>query len=168
MNNERSDDPLLGTIMMFGGTFAPRRWAFCNGQLLSTSQYQSLFSILGTNYGGDGRSTFALPDLRGRVPIHSGNGNSGPGLRTYRLGQRGGRETNTLMPNELPAHNHVLQGLDQAGSGDSKQFVKMGKSDQTQPLQTQATGNGQAFNNMQPSLAVNYIISLEGIFPNRS
>ncbi len=100
-----SSDPFLGQIIMFGGNFAPRGWAFCNGQLMSVSEYSALFSLLGTIYGGDGRTTFALPDLRGRVPIHAG---SGPGLTRYHEGRKGGSETNTLTPQQLPAHNHVI------------------------------------------------------------
>ena len=89
-------EPFLGQIMMFGGNFAPRGWAFCNGQLLAISQNTALFSILGTTYGGDGRTTFALPDLRGRAPINSGGGSAGPGLSPRPLGQRGGEQTHTL------------------------------------------------------------------------
>ena len=97
-------EPFLAEIIMFGGNFAPRGWAFCDGQLLPISQYSALFSILGTTFGGDGRTTFALPDLRGRVAIHPGNG---PGLSSYKLGQKGGRESVTLTINELPSHTHT-------------------------------------------------------------
>lgn len=99
-----SPDPLLGSISMFGGNFAPRGWAFCDGQLLPISSNSALFSILGTTYGGDGRTTFALPDLRGRVPIHPG---TGPGLSNRRLGERGGVESVTLSEAQLPAHSHT-------------------------------------------------------------
>jgi microcystin-dependent protein len=95
-------NPFIGLICMFGGNFAPRGWAFCDGQLLSIAQNTALFSILGTTYGGDGRTTFALPDLRGRVAMHPGNG---PGLSPKSLGQRGGTETNTLNQLQLPSHN---------------------------------------------------------------
>lgn len=101
--SRNSADPLLGEIMLFAGNFAPRGWALCNGQLLAISQNQALFSILGTTYGGDGRTTFALPDLRGRLPMHAG---SGPGLTPRRLGEMGGAETRTLNINQLPAHTH--------------------------------------------------------------
>ena len=97
-------DPFIGEIVMFAGNFAPRGWALCDGQLLSISANQALFSILGTTYGGDGRTTFALPDLRGRAPIHPG---TGPGLSTYRLGQRGGTETVTLNQLQIPSHTHI-------------------------------------------------------------
>lgn len=100
------DNPTIAEITMFGGNFAPRGWAFCNGQLLPISQNQALFSILGTTYGGDGRTTFALPDLRGRVAIHSGDGSRGPGLSPRPLGQRSGQETHTLTVQEMPSHNH--------------------------------------------------------------
>ena len=94
-------EPFIAQIMMFGGNFAPRGWAFCDGQLLPISQYSALFSLLGTTYGGDGRTTFGLPDLRGRVAIHPGNG---PGLSSIRLGEKGGTETNTLSTAQLPPH----------------------------------------------------------------
>lgn len=98
-------EPLIGQLMLFAGNFAPRGWAFCNGQLMSIAQNTALFSILGTTYGGDGRTTFALPDLRGRVPIHSG---TGPGLTPRNLGQRFGTQTNTMTHNQLAAHTHYV------------------------------------------------------------
>jgi len=97
--------PFIGMIVMFGGNFAPRSWAFCSGQILPIAQNTALFSILGTTYGGNGQTTFALPDLRSRVPIHPGQG---PGLSPYSLGQQGGVETVTLTTNQMPAHNHSL------------------------------------------------------------
>jgi len=100
-------EPFIGEIAMFGGNFAPRGWAYCNGQLLAISNNDALFSLLGTIYGGDGRTTFALPDLRGRVPMHWGNG---PGLSDYRIGQKSGSETTTLNVLQLPAHNHTVKG----------------------------------------------------------
>ncbi|MFY1113097.1 MAG: tail fiber protein, partial [Methanosarcinaceae archaeon] len=101
----RSSEPFIGEIRMFAGNFAPRGWAFCDGQLLPISQNTALFSILGTTYGGDGRTTFGLPDLRGRVPVHAG---SGPGLSTVRLGDTGGAETVTLSQAQMPSHNHTI------------------------------------------------------------
>ena len=100
------DNPILGSIGLFAGNFAPRGWSFCNGQLLAINSNTALFSILGTTYGGDGRTTFGLPDLRGRVPIHSGN-STGPGLSSHRLGARGGVERVTLNILEIPSHNHA-------------------------------------------------------------
>ncbi len=101
-----ASDPFIAQITMFGGNFAPRGWAFCNGQLLAISSNSALFSLLGTTYGGDGRTTFGLPDLRGRVAIHHGS-STGPGLSSYRLGEKGGAETVTLTTNQMPSHTHV-------------------------------------------------------------
>ena len=101
-------DPMLAQIMMFGGNFAPRGWAFCDGQLLPISQYTALFSIIGTTYGGDGRTTFALPDLRGRAPIHAG---TGPGLSTRKIGQKFGTQEDYLNVTQLPSHNHLASNV---------------------------------------------------------
>ena len=134
-----SVEPLLGEITMFAGNFAPRGWALCDGQLLPIAQYSALFSILGTTYGGDGRTTFALPDLRGRVPIHAG---SGPGLTNHRLGSKGGSEmlsTSTLKIKDV------------------------GKSGETQVV-----GGARSMSNMQPYATINYIIALQGVFPSRN
>jgi microcystin-dependent protein len=131
-------DQFIGEINMFAGNFAPREWAFCNGQLLAISQNQSLFSILGTTYGGDGRTTFGLPDLRGRVPVGEGPG--------YTLGAKSGTETNTLTINQIPSHNHILPG----GVND-----------------TGYIGASQQINNMQPWLSLNYIIATVGTYPSR-
>ncbi len=133
-----SMDPFIGEIMMFGGNFAPRGWALCDGQLLPISQNQALFSILGTTYGGDGRTTFGLPDLRGRVAVHAG---SGPGLSSYRLGQKGGAETITY-----PRISAVTQ------KGGKKAL----------------TSRGAPESNLQPYNTVNYIIALQGVFPSRN
>lgn len=131
-----SSEPFLGQVTIFAGNFAPRGWAFCEGQLLPISQNTALFSILGTTYGGDGRTTFALPDLRGRAVMHP---RQGPGLSNYRLGQKGGNETGTLIPGR-------------AGS-----FMVSGN-----------TGRSQSISNMQPYQTLNYIIALQGVFPSRS
>ena len=106
-------EPFVGEIRMFAGNFAPRGWAFCDGQLLATSQNDALFSLLGTIYGGDGRTTFGLPDLRGRIPVHAG---TGPGLSPRRLGAKAGAEKVTLTVNELPSHTHDLVASNQAGN----------------------------------------------------
>jgi len=137
-------DPFLGQVSLFGGTFAPRGWAFCDGQLLPINQNSALFSILGTTYGGDGRTTFALPDLRGRAVIGEGNG---PGLTSRPLGSRVGEETVTLSEAEMPVHTHTQSGI---------------------PGETYAAGGGQAHENMQPSLAMTRIISVVGTYPSRS
>ncbi len=171
-------DPFLGEILLFAGNFAPRGWAYCEGQLLPISQYSALFSILGTTYGGDGRTTFALPDLRGRAPISPGNG---PGLSSYRLGQKGGAESHTLTIANLPSHNHTVTTTMDADPGTtstpgpglvpaeaSEDIYGPGTSAvSTDHVSTLAGGN-QAVSNMPPFLALNYIIALQGTFPSRS
>lgn len=165
-------EPFLGQIIMFGGNFAPRGWAFCDGQLLPISQNQSLFALLGTTYGGDGRTTFALPDLRGRAPIHAGNG---PGLSDRRLGSRGGSETNTLIESQLPSHTHAIGTKEEGNTDDPSGAYVAGDgtnafadSSDGNLLPTGATGGNQSVNNMQPFLAVSYIIALQGTFPSRN
>ncbi|MEM6321329.1 MAG: tail fiber protein [Bacteroidota bacterium] len=161
-----STNPLIGTIGMFAGNFAPRGWAFCNGQLLPISENQALFSILGTTYGGDGRRSFALPDMRGRSPMHAGDG---PGLTPRRLGQRIGSETNTLTVNQLPSHSHSLPATEQPNGNGTTNVVVVGKDDRpTTTVMTQSTGANQSVNNIQPCLAVNFCIALIGIFPSRN
>lgn len=172
-------DPFLGEILMFAGNFAPRGWALCDGQLLPISQYSALFSILGTTYGGDGRTTFALPDLRGRTPVHAGNG---PGLSDRRLGTKGGSETNVLNSAQLPSHSHGLYAssngpdvknpggafLPTPGrSGEDTYAASVGTAT---PMGTSIgnTGANHPVNNMQPFTTVNYIIALQGVFPSRS
>lgn len=137
-------EPYIGEIGIFAGNFAPRGWAFCDGQLLAISQYSALFSILGTTYGGDGRTTLALPDLRGRAPIHPG---SGPGLTPRILGERTGFPTAPVNVNQLPSHNHTLP------PGARETFD---------------TGGNQGHANMQPVLGINYILALQGTFPSRN
>lgn len=176
-------DPFIAQIMMFGGNFAPRGWALCDGQLLAISSNSALFSILGTTYGGDGRTTFGLPDLRGRAPIHPGNG---PGLTSRRLGERGGAETVTLNETQIPAHNHPGTARCFNGAGDSNEAAgntwstDLGVSSATynssapdadmaaNTITTQNTGGNQSHGNMQPFLALNYIIALVGVFPSRN
>lgn len=161
---------------MFGGNFAPRGWAFCDGQLLPISSYNALFSILGTTYGGDGRTTFALPDLRGRVPMHPGNG---PGLTSRRIGQKGGLEENTINITQMPPHDHnvTLPAKEEANAeAPTNNFVAGAgfdgfgtTSDVTMgALPQQSVGGGQAVNNIQPFQCVYFIIALQGIFPSRS
>jgi len=169
-------EPFLGQIMMVGFTFNPRGWANCDGQLLPISQNTALFSLLGTTYGGDGRTTFALPDLRGRVPVHTGTGGS---LTNRPQGQRSGTETNTITVGQLPAHGHpiTLQAQTTGDTDDPNNGVIAGNglnSFGTAPDTTLTagtggnTGNGQAVNNMQPYNTVRFIIALQGIFPSRS
>jgi microcystin-dependent protein len=146
-----AQEALIGEIKMFAGNFAPRGWAFCNGQLLPISQNSALFSILGTTYGGDGRTTFALPDLRGRVPIGPGNG---PGLSTYIPGQKGGQENVTLLQQNMPL-----------GMGQSAQ-VYSGR--EQSPINGVTTGSSQPIENRQPYVAIHYIICLQGIYPSRN
>lgn len=176
-------DPFIGMIIMFGGNFAPRGWAFCDGQLIAINDNSALFSILGTTYGGDGRTTFALPDLRGRAPKHAGNG---PGLSNYRLGEKGGSEDVTLTVNELPSHTHACQVNARNSPGNkANPNNKVWAADDTAEntysnlagtdaiMRSDAvvaanTGNSQAFGVVGPYQCVNFIIALEGIFPSRS
>lgn len=166
-------EPFLAEIRIVGFNFAPRGWAFCDGQILPINQNQSLYSLLGTTYGGDGQTSFALPDLRGRAPVHPNNSTIQPGAKS-------GAETHTLTANELPAHTHKLmiaetEGTKEAGSSPSLSQSKNEKRYTTAQPQTTMhpsgvaqTGGGQAHDNMQPSLVVNYCIALQGLFPSRS
>ena len=163
-------DPFLGQIILFAGNFAPRGWALCDGQLLAIASNTALFSILGTTYGGDGRTTFALPDLRGRIPIHEGHG---PGLSNYALGQKGGAENVTLTVAQLPNHNHSLAMNGEGASTKQAGYLAAGEiygetADKSAPANTISNAGGnQPVSNIQPYLAVNYIIALQGIFPSR-
>jgi len=164
---------MIGEIRLFAGNFAPRAWALCDGQLLSIASNTALFSILGTTYGGDGRSTFGLPDLRGRAPIHAGHG---PGLSDHRLGAKGGQEQVTLTVNQLPNHNHPLtvSGDPPSTKHPTEGFAAVGEYyDRTGNAVGPAnsigkTGGNQPVSVVQPFLALNYIICLQGIFPSRS
>lgn len=183
-------DGVIGTIMLFGANWAPRNWALCNGQLLPISNYTALFSILGTTYGGDGRTTFALPDLRGRVPVSFGQG---PGLSNRAIGQQVGSETTTLNTTNLPAHNHgatlhvssadasqsaatANSTIATPGSTSGRTFTATQGYNTASPditmnagsVATGNTGGNIPFNNMQPTLAMNYVICLNGIYPSRS
>lgn len=163
-------EPFLGTIILFAGNFAPRGWALCNGQLLQISQNTALFSILGTTYGGDGRTTFALPDLRGRVPVHAGQG---PMLADRTLGERFGAESVTLTVAQLPAHTHA-NTYELPHTGEMPNPVpevaiafNRDAAMTTVMIQSAPTGMGQPVGISPPSLVMNYIIALEGIFPSR-
>jgi microcystin-dependent protein len=173
-------DPFVAEIRIFPFNFAPKGWAWCDGQLLPLSQNTALFSLLGTTYGGNGKSNFALPDLQGRAPMHPGQG---PGLSLHDLGETGGSETVTLLESEMPSHSHVMQGVsDTASTNDptNAMFAKpLGRgnnqySQTNTPLvsladQALAPAGGDApHNNMQPYLTFYFCIALQGIFPPRS
>lgn len=169
-------EPFVGEIRMFAGNFAPRGWAFCDGQLLAVSQNDALFSLLGTIYGGDGRTTFGLPDLRGRIPIHAG---SGPGLSPRRLGAKAGAENVTLTVNQLPSHTHAMQastGLAQDSTPTGRVLGRTTGVDlyigdtPTQNMNTQSitnVGGSRSHTNLMPFLCINFIIALVGIYPSR-
>ena len=183
-------EPMLGQIMMFAGNFAPRGWALCDGQLLPISQHTALFSILGTQYGGDGRTTFGLPDFRGRVPMHAGNG---PGLSSRRIGEKGGVEEVVLNATQIPSHNHGVQmkvnstdstqsqatngaSIGTPGAVDGRAFAgTLGYNGSTPDVTLNAgsvaqnnVGGNLGHTNVQPFQATYYIIALEGVFPSRS
>ncbi len=173
-------DPFIGQIQAFGFNFAPRGWAKCEGQLLQISSNTALFSLLGTTYGGDGRTTFALPDLRGRVPISPGQG---PGLSNYKLGAKGGVEEVVLTEGQLPPHKHpaVAHAANPVGRGgesdnpDNHYWAVEGKYATNKntdmaadAVETLSIGNGLGHENRPPYLVVNYCIALFGIFPSRS
>lgn len=172
-------DPFVAEIRIFPFNFAPRGWAFCDGQILPLSQNTALFSLLGTTYGGNGQSTFALPDLQGRAPMHPGQG---PGLSLHDLGETGGSDTVSLLESEIPSHSHVVGAQ---GNPLSALMVPTGNTfsrpasgslyDGTSvvlvPMAAEAiapTGGDQPHNNMQPYLTLNFCIALQGIFPPRT
>ena len=168
-------EPFVGEVRMFGGNFAPRGWAFCDGQLLAVSQNDALFSLLGTIYGGDGRTTFGLPDLRGRVPIHQGQG---PGLSERRLGSKGGAESVTVTTSQLPSHSHTLQGsttlaTEEGPGGNVTAQTESSVYGTETPLSAMAAdtigavGGSQSHTNVMPFLCVHFIIALFGIYPSR-
>ena len=177
-----AQDPMIGEIRMFAGNFAPRGWAFCDGQLLAISSNAALFSILGTTYGGDGRTTFGLPDLRGRFPMHEG---SGPGL-TYRpLGQKTGTESVSLASQHMPAHTHeaIVHAFSSEGDSSTPTGNIMAKSGMGYPdysgsnpdttlksntVEILSSGGSQPHNNMPPFQTVNFIIAVQGYYPPRN
>jgi microcystin-dependent protein len=172
------DQPFLAAIFLFAATFAPRGYAFCNGQLLSIAQNTALFSLIGTTYGGNGTTTFGLPDFRGRVPIHAGQG---PGLSNFVEGEMAGTENTSLLVSNLPQHNHPFIATSEAGSTSDPTGAYLGNTGALdREYNTSGTlvnmnagavgisGGSQPFNNMQPYLVVNFIIALEGIFPSRN
>ena len=169
-------EPFAGEIRMFAGNFAPRGWAYCDGQLLATSQNDALFSLLGTIYGGDGRTTFGLPEMRGRIPIHQG---SGPGLSPRSLGAKGGDENVTLTTNQLASHTHDFN----ANTADATEAAPLGKvlakpsgiriyraADQNTNMAASSianTGGSKPHTNLMPTLGIHFIIALFGIYPSR-
>jgi microcystin-dependent protein len=171
--------PFVAEIRMFAGNFAPTGWAFCDGQILPISQNTALFSLLGTTYGGNGQSTFALPDLQGSAPLHPGQG---PGLSLYDLGQIGGSETVTLLQSEIPAHNHQVVvrptgaippvGVAAGNAGarsNSRPYTPDAPNATMDPSTgTLVAGSSLPHNNMMPYLTVTFIIALQGVFPPRT
>ena len=163
-------EPYLGEIRMFAGTFAPDQWAFCNGQTLPIPQYYALFTLIGTTYGGDGQTTFALPNLQGKLPVHQGSG--------FAMGQAGGSETVTLTAAQLPAHSHSFQASPSTGSQSSPArnvpaAIGAGSAYAQDPptvamaAQSIGTdGGGQSHDNMQPYQCVSFIIALAGTYPS--
>ncbi|UOQ72761.1 phage tail protein [Hymenobacter cellulosilyticus] len=183
------DEAYIGSIVLFAGNFAPRNWAFCDGSLLSIAQNSALYSILGTTYGGNGTTTFALPDLRGRTPVHANNGQPGPGQQPVQLGEVAGTRNVTLLATQMPAHTHTLAVNTGNGTTSSpagavpavSNFEDPGTGNQVvvnsyaptpngvaNPQTISAAGGSQPFSVMQPYLGLNYIICLYGIYPSRS
>ena len=171
-------DPFVAEIRIFPFNFAPKGWAFCDGQLMPLSQNTTLFSLLGTTYGGDGKSTFALPNLQGRVPMHPGQG---PGLSAHHLGESGGSATVTLLEGELPAHSHAMMaqsalatsktptGHTLARPGKGQTFTPPSANGVAMASQALASAGGQApHNNMMPYLTFHFCIALQGVFPPHS
>lgn len=166
-------DPFVAEIRMFTGNFAPTGWAFCNGQILPLSQNTALFALLGTTYGGDGESTFALPNIQGRAPMFWGQG---PGLSNHDLGEPGGQQNVTLDQSTMPAHAHNLfdsrPATNSAPTGANILAVAntnvYAPAADLEPMADQQAGGGQPHNNMQPFLALSFIIALQGIFPPRN
>jgi microcystin-dependent protein len=168
--------PFIGEIRMFAGTFNPAGWEFCNGQLVPISENETLFTLIGTIYGGDGESTFALPNLQSRVPVHQGQG---PGLNNYTLGEMAGVEAVTLATAQTPVHTHAFvastaggndnnPGNDVIADGPALAFIEANPNAALAPGSVAPVGGSQPHENRMPVLAINYIISMFGIFPNRS
>ncbi len=170
-------DPFVAEIRIFPFNFSPNGWAFCDGQLLPLSQNTALFSLLGTTYGGNGKSNFALPDLMGRAPMHPGQG---PGLSHRDLGESGGSETVSLLESEIPAHNHTVSGVNDSGLQSSPEGALTARANlyKTNPVGNTLVnmsvntlapvGGNQPHNNLQPYLTLNFCIALQGVYPPRS
>ena len=170
-------EPFIGQISIYAFNFAPRGWMPCDGRLLHIAQYQALFALIGTTYGGNGVTTFALPDLRGRIVVGPGNG---PGLTPKTLGEMGGTETNTLLISNLPPHNHSINAVSTEGNQNSptgnlpadtktldKEYSNAAANTTMKTSMVGNTGNGTPVNNMQPYLSIGYYIATVGIFPSR-
>ena len=176
--------PYVGQILIFAGNFAPAGWMTCQGQLLPISEYETLFNLIGTTYGGDGQSTFALPDLQGRAPVHMGQGG---GLSNYLIGQNGGVESVTLTTQQIPSHNHLAQVSTSPGNSASPSNTILaneaiglaaanafsynafgGTQSTLAPVTLSNTGGQQAHENRLPLLVLNYIISLFGVYPSQT
>ncbi len=171
-------DPFVAEIRIFAGNFAPKGWALCNGQLMAISQNTALFSLLGTTYGGDGISNFALPNLQGSAPMQAGQG---PGLSLRDLGETGGEQTVTLLQTEMPAHSHTAQAFNGAGGAGPggnawakanqrgiSEYTPAANTVQMNPFGTSIAGGNLPHNNMPPYLGLTFIIALQGVFPARS
>ena len=178
MGKTKAQDFIIGEIRMFAGNFAPKGWAFCQGQLLPIAQNQALFSLLGTTYGGDGMTSFALPDLRGRVPVGFGQG---PGLSNRVIGEQFGSELVTLNINQMPSHNHTVNAVTTEGNQNlptnslpantktlDKEYSDANANTTMKATMVNPTGGSQPFGVSQPSLGVNFIIALQGIYPSRN
>lgn len=171
--------PFVGEIKMFAGNFAPQHYAFCEGQLLAVSQNETLFSLLGTRYGGDGTTTFAVPDFRGRIPVHMGQG---PGLTNRTIGQKGGTETTALSASNLPGHSHIVQGTTSVGdSNDPQGKIVAATVEKREIYSTDMTsltelndatvggaGGDIAHENRMSYLCINFLIALDGEYPSRN
>ena len=172
-------EPFIGYILMFGGSFAPRGYAKCDGQILSIDQYTALFTLIGTTYGGDGQETFALPDLRGRIPIHQG---AGPGPSNRTIGEAAGEEEVTLISSTMPLHTHQVLATNTAsslvspsgtvwareGSGNTLTYDLATPNALMSPSATTPSGGSQPHENQHPSLSIMFAIALEGIFPSQN
>ncbi|HEU4743284.1 MAG TPA: tail fiber protein [Meiothermus sp.] len=168
-------DPFVAEIRIFAGNFAPTGWALCNGQLMPISQNTALFSLVGTNYGGDGRTTFGLPNLQGRAPMMWGQGT---GLTLRDIGEAGGEETVTLLQSQIPSHNHVVQAVNDLADSSNPSgslaratnlqvYAAAAPNAALSPQAIGLAGNNQPHNNLQPYLVLTFIIALQGIFPPR-
>jgi microcystin-dependent protein len=172
-------DPFLAEIRIFPFNFAPKGWAWCDGQLLPISQNTALFSLLGTYYGGDGKTTFGLPNLQGSAPLHVGGNQPGPGLSTYDLGEAGGTDTVTLLTSETPLHTHsvMAQTVDQGDNRIPSPSLNLGNTQMYSSAPSASatldqsavslTGGGQPHNNLMPYLTLYFNIALQGVFPPR-